>query len=272
MIASFLIFLREGIEGSMIVSMLLAYLARTGRRDLQRQVWLGVAAAVVFSVLAGMAIWFTVRSYEGTPLQTAFEAGTYLLAAALLTFMTGWMRRQARTMRRDLEQKMEQAIAGSGSMLFGIAFLTVGREGVETAVFAMAIWLQSGSGAPVGSALGLLVAFAIAYAIYAMGRKVRLDRFFNVTSLLLLFFAAGLLADAVQNLQQLGMLPLLTGVLWHTGNYLSDSSTVGDLLHTFFGYTAAPSALQLLVYFGYLALAFLTIWRSPRTPSRQQPA
>lgn len=256
----------------MIVSMLLSYLARTGRRDLQRQVWLGVAAAVAFSALSGLAIWFTVRRYEGTPLQTAFEAATYLLAAVLLTAMTGWMRRQARNMRRDLERQMERALEGSGTMLFGIAFLTVGREGVETAVFAMAIWLQSGSGAPLGAVLGLVSAFVLAYLIYAMGRRVRMDAFFNVTSFLLLFFAAGLLANAVQDLQQLGALPWLTGALWHTGRLLSDNSLLGDLLHSFFGYSAAPSGLQILVYVVYLVAAFLTIWRRPRTPTRQQPA
>lgn len=269
MIASFLIFLREGIEGSMVVSMLLAYLTRSNRSDLKHLVWLGVASAVAFSALAAFAIWFTVRSYDGTPLQAGFEAVTYLLAAVLLTFMTAWMRRQARSMRRDLERQMERAIEGSGAMLFLIAFLTVGREGVETAVFSIAIWLQSGAGAPVGAALGLLCAFLLAYVIYAMGRRIRMDAFFNVTSLLLVFFAAGLLGNAVQDFQQLGMLPVLTGVLWHTGQILPDRSTLGDILHSFFGYTEAPTGLQVLVYLGYLLVAFLTIWQRPVPPSRR---
>jgi high-affinity iron transporter len=131
----------------------------------------------------------------------------------------------------------------------------VGREGLETVVFTLAIIFSTSTvGALTGAVIGLAGALVIAFVIYRLGHKLNLARFFTVIGVLLMVFAAGLLADSVENLQQLGWLPVLDGPMWHSARLLSESSAFGDVLHSFFGYSDAPTPLQLLIYLGYLAI------------------
>ncbi len=256
MLATLVIFLREGVEASMIVAILLAYLNRLGRRDHFRDVFLGVGAALLLAGAAGAIIYTTVRSYDGTRGQTIFETVTYLLAAAVLTYMTFWMRNHARSLSKELRSRAEAALDGKARWGLGLlAFQAVGREGLETVVFTLAILFStSPAGAISGAALGLAGSLVIAFVIYRLGHKLNLGRFFTVIGVLLMVFAAGLLADAIENLQELGWLPVLNGPMWHTGRLLSQDSAFGDVLHSFFGYSDAPTPLQLLVYVGYLAI------------------
>jgi high-affinity iron transporter len=105
--------------------------------------------------------------------------------------------------------------------------------------------------------IGLAGSLGIAFVIYRLGHKLNLARFFTVIGVLLMVFAAGLLADAVENLQQLGWLPVLDAPMWHSARLLSEDSALGDVLHSFFGYSDAPTPLQVLIYAGYLALVIL---------------
>jgi high-affinity iron transporter len=255
-LATLVIFLREGVEASMIVAILLAYLNRLGRREYFRDIFLGVGAALLLATTAGVVIYTTVRSYDGTRGQTIFETGTYLLAAAVLTYMTFWMRNHARSISKELRERADAAMDGKARWgLALLAFQAVGREGLETVVFTLAILFStSPAGAVTGAAIGLAGALAIAFVIYRLGHKLNLGKFFTVIGVLLMVFAAGLLADAIENLQQLGWLPVLDLPMWHTGRLLSEDSAMGDVLHTFFGYSDAPTPLQLLVYVGYLAI------------------
>jgi high-affinity iron transporter len=258
------IFLREGVEASMIVAILLAYLNRIGRRDHFRDVFLGVGAALLLATAGGAVAYETIRGYEGSRAQTIFETATYLVAAGVLTYMTFWMRKHARSLSKELRERAEAALDGKARWGLGLlAFQAVGREGLETVVFTLAIiFSTSTAGALTGAVIGLAGGLGIAFVIYRLGHKLNLAKFFTVIGVLLMVFAAGLLADSVENFQQLGWLPVLNSPMWHTGGLISESSAFGDVLHSFFGYSDSPTPLQLLIYAGYLAVvvvAFLGI-------------
>jgi high-affinity iron transporter len=280
MLATLVIFLREGIEASMIVAILLAYLDRIGHREHFKDVFAGVGAALILAGAGGAAAYLTIRSYDGSRVQTIFETATFLVAATVLTYMTFWMRAHARSLSAELRARAEAALDGRTRWGLGLlAFQAVGREGLETVVFTLAIiFSTSTTGALTGAAIGLAGALGLALVIYRLGHRLNLGRFFTVIGMLLMVFAAGLLADTVENLQQLGWLPVLNAPMWHSGRLLSESSSFGDVLHSFFGYSDAPTPLQLLVYVAYLAVvivAFLGV-RSrlsgrTRHPARAKP-
>ena len=278
MLATLVIFLREGIEASMIVAILLAYLDRLGRREHFKDVFLGVGAALLIATGGGVAAYLTIRSYDGSRVQTIFETATFLLAAAVLTYMTFWMRNHARSISTELRSKTDAALDGRARWgLALLAFQAVGREGLETVVFTLAIiFSTSTANALTGAVIGLAGALVIAFFIYRLGHKLNLARFFTVIGCLLMIFAAGLLADTVENLQELGWVRVLDAPMWHTGRILSEDSSFGDVLHSFFGYSDSPTPLQLLVYIAYLAIviaAFLGLRAALRVRHKvSQPA
>ena len=218
MLATLVIFLREGVEASMIVAILLAYLDRIGRREHFRDVLLGVGAALILATAGGVAAYETIRSYNGSRVQAIFETVTYLVAASVLTYMTFWMRAHARSLSKELRARADAALDGRARWGLGLlAFQAVGREGLETVVFTLAIIFSTSTvGALAGAAIGLAGALGIAFVIYRLGHRLNLARFFTVIGILLMVFAAGLLADSVENLQQLGWLPVLDAPMWHS--------------------------------------------------------
>jgi len=266
MLATLVIFLREGVEASLIIAILLAYLNRSGQRRHFRDVFAGVAAALVLAAAGGVIAYQTIRSYDGSRAQTIFETATYLLAAGVLTYMTFWMRSHARGLSSELRARADEAIsrrARTGLAL--LAFQAVGREGLETVVFTLAIAFSTTQrSAMLGAAIGLAIALAIAFATYRLGHRLNLGRFFAIVGALLMVFAAGLLVDAVQNLQELGWLPLATHPLWHTGHILNEDTAVGDLAHSFFGYAQSPTVLQACVYVLYLAVVLIAFFNVRR--------
>ena len=282
MVATFVIFLREGIEASMIVAILLAYLDRIGERRHFRDVIAGVAAALVLVGAGGVVAYVTIRTYAGSRVQTIFETCTYLVAAAVLTYMTFWMRSHARNMSSELRDRTRAALDSRAR--FGLALLSfqaVGREGLETTVFTLAIvFASSGRGVIAGGVAGLVTSLAMAFVIYHLGRRINMGAFFTVVGALLMIFAAGILVDAVEGLQHLGWVTILRGPMWSTAHVLSEDSTLGDVFHSFFGYSDHPTPLQLIVYVVYLACAvgaYLRIGRRsssgpPASPSSPAPA
>jgi high-affinity iron transporter len=278
MLATLVIFLREGVEASMIIAILLAYLDRTGQRQYFRDVFVGVGAALVLAGGGGVIAYRTVKEYDGSRAQTIFETCTYLLAAVVLTYMTFWMRTHARGLSAHLRARTDAAVSGrarTGMAL--LAFQAVGREGLETVVFTLAILFSSthAGGALPGALIGLAIALVIAFVIYRLGHRLNLGKFFSIIGALLMVFAAGLLVDAVQNMQELGWLPGSGNQLWHTGGILSEDTTVGDMLHSFFGYADSPTLLQAVVYVLYLAIALLTffgVWKRIRRHAGAAPA
>ncbi len=273
MIAAFVLFLREGLEASLIVSLLFAALRQLGMTHQMRAVWIGVGLAVLASLLGGVALYVTIHNYAGSTFQSIFETITYLVAVVLLTTMTFWMQSHSRSMKKEF---MAKASAASSGLALGLlAFSTVGREGLETAVFMLAFAFQtSGLLLLLGAALGLLVAIGLCVMIYRLGYRLDYRLFFRVMGIVLLFFAAGLLGDAIQNMQQLNWIVLGTTPLWNTAHILSEDSTFGDILHTFLGYAESPTVLQGIVYTTYLVVAggiFFRLTRKPLSPKNNQP-
>ncbi|HYL71497.1 MAG TPA: FTR1 family protein [Candidatus Dormibacteraeota bacterium] len=271
MLGSFLIFAREGIEGTLICAILLAFLGASGRRDLFRWVLGGAGAAVGLAAVIGVVLWIVSRdAFVGSTAQAWFEAVVFLVAVAVLTYMTFWMRRHSRTIGRELRQRADGAVrGGSGLALALIAFFTVGREAVETVIFLIAIAYQSSPmQLGIGAVLGLGVALGCAVAMYKLGVRVNIARFFLVVGSMLMVVAAGLLANAVQNLQHLGVLPG-SRTLWDTSGVLPDTSGVGDVLHGLVGYSAAPTLLQGAVWLLFLALGLALFLRPQRQPPRR---
>ena len=289
MIPTFVIFLREGVEASMIVAILLAYLDQMGQRHHYRDVFAGVAAAGVLMLGGGAAAYLVVSRYAGSTVQTVFETVTYLLAVVVLTYMTFWMQTHGRTLKAELRTRSGDALAGRTRFGLGaLAFQAVGREGLETVVFTLAIVFASAKQAPggvigahgghgaslvlllVGGVLGLAVALAIAVAIYRLGRRLDMALFFRVVGVALMVVAAGLLADAVENMQQLGWLPFGAHPLWDTSSLMSESSSVGDLFHVMVGYAERPTVLQgvlWIAYVGAAVTAFVAMGRRSRRRS-----
>jgi high-affinity iron transporter len=273
MLATLVIFLREGVEASMIVAILLAYLDRTNQRQYFRDVYLGVGAALVLAGGGGLVAYLTIRTYAGSRVQTIFETATYLLAAVILTYMTFWMRSHARGLKSELQSRADTAMSrGARTGLALVGFQAVGREGVETVVFTLAIAFSTKDQVPLlaGAVIGLAIALTIAFVMYRLGHRLNIGRLFTVVGTLLMIFAAGLLVDAVQNMQELGWLPVATHPLWHTGGVLNEDSALGDIAHSFFGYAQSPTVLQAVVYVLYLAVVLLAFFSVGRR-ARQRP-
>src|SRR5713226_3215666 len=281
MLAAFILFLREGLEASLIVSLLFSALRQLGQMHQARAVWAGIILAIAGSLLGGIALYVTIHEYVGSTFQTIFETITYVMAVILLTTMTFWMQKNSRSMKKDITAKA--SIAGSGLGLGLLAFTTVGRESLETAIFTLAFAFQTnGLLLLLGAALGLLVSVGLCVLIYRLGYKLDFRVFFRVMGIVLLFFAAGLLGNAVQNMQQLGWLPFAATPVWNTAHILPESSTLGDILHTFLGYAEAPTILQGVFYAAYLLVAgslFAWLTRKPvmpppassvKTPAKEQ--
>lgn len=265
---AFILYLREGLEASLIIGILFAVLRQLGQLHYRRAVWGGIALAIVGSALGGVAIYATIREYDGTTFQTIFETGTYLLAVVLLTYMTFWMQSHSRTLKKELTAKA--GAASSGFALGLLAFTSVGREGLESAVFTLAFAFQT-SGWLLGAVLGVAAALVLSVFIYRLGYRLDYRIFFRVMGILLLFFAAGLVGNAVQNFQELGWIPFGTAQLWNTSKLLSQETPMGDLLHGLLGYSETPSVLQAVLYVMYLVVAGVAFWRLTRKPGAPAP-
>jgi high-affinity iron transporter len=261
-LATFVIFLREGIEASLIISILLTYLGKTGQERYRRDVFMGVASAIVLTIVGGSILYLSVSTYSGSRFQIIFETTTFFIAAAFLTMMTIWMQRHARGMRGELTQQSEVAISKGGRFSMGLlAFQSVGREGLETMVFTLAILFANSHQAAtplqnrfllLGGVLGLVVAIALAYAMFKLGTKINLGLFFKILGAFLILCAAGLVADGVENLQRLGWVKAGNHILWNTSGIISEHSNLGDVLHQLLGYAERPTILQALIYSIYL--------------------
>jgi high-affinity iron transporter len=251
--AAFFIALREGLEAALIVGIICAYLVKIDRRDALRGVWVGVAAAVVLSVAVGSLVVMTVGRLP-LVVQETIEGIAAVLAVIVLTWMLFWMRRQGRAMKGELEHGVDVALArGSALGLAGLAFVAVAREGLETVLFLFAIVSSSGPAVPtlLAALAGLAVAVAIGWAIFAAGVRIDLRKFFNITGIVLIFVSAGLVASAVHEFGEAGLITN-TGTAIDLGAVLPESSPVGAVLAGLFGYRSTPTPLEMFAYFAYL--------------------
>jgi len=261
MLASALITFREGLEAALIVGIVLGYLKKTGHLEQQRRVWWGVLAAAAVSLAAALGLQALGARLEGRAEQL-FEGITMLLAAGVLTWMIFWMQTQGRRIQGQLEADVQRAVAGgSGWALFSLAFLAAVREGIETALFlSAAVFASSPVQTLVGGLLGLAVAVAVGWLIFAASLRLDVRGFFWVTGLLLLFVSAGLVAQGVHELQEAAVLPAIIEHVWDTNPVLDEKSALGSILKSLFGYNGNPSLLEVLSYAGYcLVVGLATI-------------
>lgn len=265
MVPTFLLMLREGLEASLIVAILAAYLVKIGRKDALPKVLSGVAAAVALSVTAGLLLVTTIGRLPGA-VQEAFEGLAGLLAVMVLTWMLFWMRRQGQVLKGELHRDVDLALSsGSTAAIVGLAFLAVMREGLETVLFLAAVLSSTGAGLPVlaGAAGGLTLAVTIGIAIFAGGIRIDLRRFFTATGVLLIFVAAGLVAFSVHELGESGLIAN-TGATFNLGRVLPETSPVGSLLAGMLGYRSAPTPLELGGYLLYLIPVLALFALGPR--------
>ncbi len=271
---------REGLEATLIIAIVLTYLRRTGRAAHAGQVWAGAGVAALLTVAFVVALQALGASFT-YPAQGIYEGVTSLLAVVMVTSMTFWMARQGRQIKHALEQEVQEAVDAergsehdwrAGWSLFGVAFLAVAREGVETGLFlAAAAFASSGAQTLAGGLAGLLAAGAVAWCVYAAGVRLNLTRFFRISGALLVFFGAAMLRYAVQEFEEVGLVPPLMERVWNTGRWLPDGEGLGAVLAALVGYTAHPSLAQVLAYALYfVAIVLALAWPSLR--GSQTPA
>jgi high-affinity iron transporter len=272
MIASFLLMFREGLEAALIAGILFGYLNQTGHADRRRWVWAAIFSASALS-LALAVLLNTIGTHLEGRAEAAFEGLAMLLAVGVLTWMIVWMRRQARYLKTALQAELGVALrSGHNWGLFGVAFLAVFREGVEMALFLTALSLVNDGWATIsGVALGLVAATVTGWAIYSSTARLDVRRFFDVTSVLLLIFAAGLLAHGLHELAEIGWLPELVEQVWTLRPVLSHDSTGGAILRTLVGYNDSPSLLEMIGYLGYWVIVLLALNRWIDRPANRRP-
>lgn len=267
--SSFLILLREGLEAALIVAIVLAYLKVLGRESDFKTVWAGTLAGVGIAVVAGAIIFTAVGELEGAA-EEITEGIIAFTAAGVLTWMIFWMGRQARSIKGELHAKVDAAVAaGSAGALAGIAFIAILREGLETVLFLLSTTVGSESNAAqfVGGLLGLAAAAAIGYFVYQGSRRINLRLFFRVTGILILLFAAGLLAKGVHEFQEAGVISTAAEHVYDVSSVDAlnpDETTFGEFLGGLFGWSPNPSIEMVIVYFAYLipvGWAFLRMTR-----------
>ena len=268
MAQAFLIALREGLEMALVVVIVMAYLRRTGYARLYVRVWQGVALAAGISLLGGAILFSLGKGLEGRA-EEIFEGSAMLLAVLVLTWMVIWMKGQARHIRGHLEAQIDQALTGGSYFaLVSIPFLAVGREGLETALLLFgASKTASHLETAVGVILGLAVAVALGWFIYRGSHVINLRSFFNTTGILLIVFAAGLLAHGIHEFQEAGLLPIFVEHVWNINDIVDENGGVGGFLKGIFGYNGNPSLVEIVAYPAYLVLALFYFLRPASTTS-----
>lgn len=279
MLPSLVLALREGVEAALIVGMLLGVLRKLQREDLSSSVWWGLISALIVSALVAAGLTIAGKELEG-PAEPVFEGFMMLAAASLLTWMIFWMHRQSRFLRGKIEQDVRLALGAndreqerSSRAMFGVSFLAVVREGIELALFLAAAGLASNPLQELsGAVLGLLAATALGWLLFSSTRRLPLSRFFTVTNVLLIFFAAGLVAHGVGELNEVGWIPSVIGHIYDLNPFLAEASTLGQLLSAIAGYSASPSLTEAAAYLVYFAILLLAVFRLQRAtpPSAAQ--
>lgn len=276
MLPSFVITLREGVEAALIVGIVAAFLVRQGRRDALRPMWVGVGVAL--GICAAVAVGLRIGGEElPERQQEGLETIVGLIAVGFVSYMIVWMRRHARGLRSVLEGEAASAlVTGSAIGLASMAFLAVLREGLETAVFLLAIFQDSSNpdAAGAGAVLGLAAAVALGLALYRGGIKLNLSRFFRITGLVLVLVAAGLFATAVHTAHEAGWFNGLQGQAIDLSWLVQPGEISGSLLTGVLGLRPKPTVGEVLAYLIFaVPMALYVIWPDRwRLRGRRVPA
>jgi len=279
MLPTYLLSLREGLEAALIIGIVLGALSKIRRADLSPAVWLGVLSAVGVSILTAVLLTTFGMSLEEEAEQI-FEGITMLIAAGILTWMIFWMRKQARFLKSELEAGVNKAAASTGKRaMFWLAFIAVVREGVELALFITAAFFAGDQSQVTsniiqtlaGTILGLGTAALLGWTLFATTVRLDLRRFFQVTGILLILFAAGLVAHGVHEFNEVGWIPSVVEHLWDVNTIIDENSVMGQLLKTLFGYNGNPSLTEMIAYFAYLVVVTI-LWRREPAPVKAPAA
>ncbi|MCK8432147.1 FTR1 family protein [Streptomyces sp. D2-8] len=273
MFSNYLIGLREGLEASLVVCILIAYLVKTDRRDALKPIWTGITVAIALALGFGCALEF--GSQELTfQAQEALGGSLSILAVGLVTWMVFWMRRTARHLKSELHGRLDAALAMGTGALVATAFLAVGREGLETALFVWASVHAASDGTPrplLGVALGLLTAVLLGWLFYRGALRINLAKFFTWTGGMLVVVAAGVLAYGFHDVQEADFLPGLTDKAFDISGTIPPDSWYGTLLKGIFNFQPDPTTLQVAVWLLYL-IPTLALFLAPgRTTTTTTP-
>ena len=279
MLGNYLIGLREGLEASLVVTILVAYLVRSERRHLLPRIWSGVALAVLVSLGFGALLTFGPRglTFEA---QEAIGGSLSVVAVGFVTWMIFWMARAARSLSGELRGQLDRAAEAGRWSLVVVAMLVVGREGLETALFLWAA-TQTATGAhtvstvpawqPItGAVLGIATAVVLGYLLYRGAVKIDLARFFTWTGAFLIVVAAGVLGYGFHDLQETGVLPGLSSLAFDVSGTIDQGSWYGALLKGVFNFSPQTTWLQATVWATYLVITMIFFLRGVRRRSRAQ--
>ena len=273
--------LREGVEAALIVSIILAYLGRTGNQRHFGRIWIGTLAAVVMSLAIGVLLFATIHELA-SPGEQIFEGLAMVLATGVVTWMLFWMRRTSANIRGELQAGIDRALTEGGLWALSVlAFVAVIREGIETSLFLLgqvtaAADAEAGAFSTLlGAFIGLVAAVAIGYGFYRGARVLNLPRFFRWTGIALVFIAAGLLSRAAHEFIEIGWIGVGTGTAFDISGVLPHSgdgfvALVGQLLRALLGYTSTPEWTTLIAWLAYLG-AVLWLYTRPVPPSQPSP-
>jgi len=279
MLGNYLIGLREGLEASLVVTILIAYLVKSGRTHLLPRIWAGVAAAVAVSLAFGAVLTYGPRglTFEA---QEAVGGTLSILAVVLVTWMIFWMGRAARGLAGELRGQIDRAADAGRWSLAAVAALAVGREGLETALFLWAATetatgRATASTVPAwqpltGAALGLLTAVVLGYLLYRGAVRINLSRFFTWTGGFLIVIAAGVLGYGIHDLQEAGILPGLNSLAFDVSGTVDEGSWYGTVLKGVFNFSAQTTWLQAIAWTLYLAVTMTLFLRGVRRRARSQ--
>src|SRR3989344_9168066 len=274
LLPSFIITFRETLEAALILGIVLAFLYKTKQTQYNKYVYWGLIVAVIGSVISAFAFNALLGGFEGVNEQL-FEGTMMILGAALISWMILWMLQQ-RHITKDIENEVKQRIEHHNAFAIGVlVFISVLREGVETVIFLGTLSLKDGVGVSIfGAAIGIAIAAIFGYALFRHFLKIKLKTVFNVTSILLILFAAGLVAHGIHEFEEAGVVPIIIEHVWDVnpplnadGGFplLHEKGLLGSIAVGLFGYNGNPSLVEVLAYIAFIALMYV-LWQKYSGP------
>nr|WP_205864224.1 iron uptake transporter permease EfeU [Planosporangium mesophilum] len=272
LLGNFLIGLREGLEATLVVTILVAFLVKSDRKERLPQVWAGVGAAVALSVGFGALLTFVAQDLLPSSKRELFDAVVSVVAVVFVTWMIFWMRRTSRKLSGELRTKLSDAINVGGFAVVGMAFLAVAREGLETATlfYTAAQGATTSAGPLAGITLGLVASIALGWALYASAVRINLATFFKWTGLLLVLVAAGILKYAVHDFHEAGVLPGGNVHAFDFSNVIDPAAWYSALVGGMFNLTPTMSVFELTAWLAY-AVPVLFLFLRPARPVTRVP-
>lgn len=274
--AALLIMVREGFEATLVVSILAVYLRRIDRLDLRPAMWGGIVSALVVTGVAGVWLHNTIGGLEGVWRVRAFGIVS-LFAVAVLTWMIFWMRKQSRAMKGEIHSGIDRALTKKwvGLTIALVAFIAVLRESFEAVLFLVAASTNSsGTEVLIGAGVGLAIAIFLGWLVTAGGKRLPMKSFFTVTGMIIVIFAAGLLARSVLFFQSAGDLGSMNDAVYNLTMYpwLTQSTESGKFLAALFGWDPRPSIEQVIAWAAYIIPVSYFFLRKTKAPAPIAPA